>query len=351
MANEVSIILDLDTEASYFKPVPATSVNITADIAAIKKPAIGQQVYDCSTDTIYQFTHKWLTQVTGPFSGTRTEVSVLATELSATDGTVGRWKPRLNHQPSDAWQQSSTNNGGLSTTYRRRLYGEVPRRIEFEANEPTTNNLIVKHTVVIENYDDVIAGRATVSSQFSVQAQSLFYGGPALFIRPVVDNVTSNIAVCVYPDNTVLINNVTPLGTVSGSIRRVKINGLPADPVTMQSLIPTPKPHSTVEHLTGEIWTNGKPIYRRTFTGTTLANDNADIILFTVTGSTEIIRRWGSLSNGTNRTVDMFSVYSGNAGHGPMIQFYGAEECHRYSELQDSRWWSKSYSATIEYTK
>ncbi|MGL5062848.1 MAG: hypothetical protein ACRC62_22970 [Microcoleus sp.] len=119
--------------------------------------------------------------------------------------------------------------------------------------------------------------------------------------------------------------------------------------LTWVVIAPNLPAHSITEHLTGEVWTNGKPIYRKTWTGTTPNNGN-DNSLFTVTGATEIVHFFGRIVNSTNRVADMFGVYSGNVGHGPAAQFYG-NDLHWFNTTGDTRWQNGAYVVTVSYTK
>lgn len=498
--------------------IPQTPVSVdgVAALKAIAAPTDGTARFVKSLDEGYQFRSTYIANAAG--------TPIAAEAQTPTDGTPGVWLPVSVPRSADDWVIAATDRTSLSTYYTRRLVGAPVTSIEFEVNEPSTENArTTKRVISIPDFPAVMAGTATVLDQQSVSANSGYYGGPTVFIRPSVGGVQSSVAVCAKSDGTVIIYNSNLAGTIAGLIRRVKINGIPADPQFYRNLtIPDASPpnwidrmdytvtaatsiadglvagslisglpgvtflrgnrdrkavikqatattlgalftavnarltaaalattdiayrrsvsagwvyfdgtdpddaatvvpsgwyvvsingtdlnieplatnvsqivsytgtspdipanigmaalalntgtnsithwwntsnltwvaaspnlpaHSTAEHLTGETWTNGKAIYRKTWTGTTPnnANDNA---LFTATGATEIVRFFGRVVNGT-RVADMFGVHSGSAAHGPAAQFYG-NELHWFNNTGDTRWQSGAYVVTVCYTK
>lgn len=109
--------------------------------------------------------------------------------------------------------------------------------------------------------------------------------------------------------------------------------------------------YSTTEQLTGRTWTDGKPTYIRTFTGTTPAN-GTDTRVLQVTGSTKIVNWVGYVySLSLNRQAFMPGMYSGDSAHGPQYQFYNSTDLNSYYTYTDTRWNSRPFEITVEYTK
>ena len=115
--------------------------------------------------------------------------------------------------------------------------------------------------------------------------------------------------------------------------------------------------YSISETDSGEVWIDGKTIFQRTFTGTTLAN-YSDHTLFTVTGATSIVDYEGFVDQSvTPRRVSITSPYSGVAAHGPMFQFYTPSggtariEAHWCNNTGDARWQNNPYTVTVYYVK
>lgn len=109
--------------------------------------------------------------------------------------------------------------------------------------------------------------------------------------------------------------------------------------------------YSTTEQTTSESWTDGKAVRQRTWTGTT-PNNSSDNALFALPTGANFIRMEGFVqqSNG-NRKVNVDQVFSGNAAHGPMFQWYGADNSiHAYNATGDGRWQNMPYSITVYYT-
>jgi hypothetical protein len=223
----VAAVTPIDTS------VTPTPVALPSDLAAIVLPKEGDRRFVRSADFDYQFTKAYLMAVTGA----STETMVNPRAVFPGDGTTGVWRPETPDKVSDAWVIPTTNRNDVNAFYRRKFYGGAVRSISFEVNEPATVNLqTTKKVITIANFAAVIAGTETVPEQFSKTASSGFYGGPAVFIRPVVGGVTSIVVVAVKADGTVFINNVNLAETATGLIRRVLINGVPADPVALQSI-------------------------------------------------------------------------------------------------------------------
>lgn len=209
--------------------IPTPTGNLTrstvAEVAAIAAPTFGQSVYCSATDLTYEFRSIWISQVNGATN--QTENPVVPSSIVPTDGTEGVWQPVDGVRTSDAWIACSN---AFESMYRRRLRGEPISRITFEASEPRSPAIFTKYTADI-NWPAIVAGTATVPGQAAFNPNDGFYGAPTLHIRPVLGIRESNIAIAVYPNGTVLINNVSfPSGRPSGHIRRVRINGRPADP-------------------------------------------------------------------------------------------------------------------------
>lgn len=111
--------------------------------------------------------------------------------------------------------------------------------------------------------------------------------------------------------------------------------------------------YSSNEQITNEVGLTGKPIYRRTFTGTT-PNNTSDNNLFTITGATKIIKMYGPVQQGgglNGRVTDVSAPMSGNTAHGPLFQIYPDFTCHVYNVTGDTRWQNMTYAITVEYEK
>lgn len=109
--------------------------------------------------------------------------------------------------------------------------------------------------------------------------------------------------------------------------------------------------YSTVEQMTNRLGLTGKPIYVKTFTGTT-PNNSSDNIIFSVTGSTKIIGYEGMVTQSAGvRYTDVKAIQSGNFAHGPAFQFYGTVDAHWYNATGDGRWQNTPYEITVEYEK
>jgi hypothetical protein len=237
--------------ASAFPPnateLSGGPVTTIADLQALLIPKEGTRRFVQSANVDYQFALQYLTAVTGE----STETPANPRSARPTDNTAGIWQPAEPNRPSDAWVLTSPNRNDINTFYRRRYYGGTVKSISFEVNEPSaTNAQTPKRVISISDFAAVIAGTETVSEQSGKQANSPFYGGPAVFIRPIVGGITSIVVVAVRADGTVIINNINLAETASGLIRRVVINGIPADPLPLQSIdIPT-MPTITAPNLT-----------------------------------------------------------------------------------------------------
>jgi hypothetical protein len=192
-----------------------------------------------------------------------------------------------------------------------------------------------------------------------------FYGCPAKHENITLSNGRAlHVVVGLRLDNSVMIAG----GKVSGSfispwfkVRNIKINGLdPVDnTVAKKADLDAAKARgnfSTTETDTGNLWTDGKTIYRRVFTGT-LPTGLADTMLFTVPGATEIIETRGRVKlTGYDRTIDLHQLPSGAPTHGPAIQMYlvnSVWEMHSYaSGSPDARFRGPAtYTAIVQYTK
>ena len=109
--------------------------------------------------------------------------------------------------------------------------------------------------------------------------------------------------------------------------------------------------YSTIEKITDETWTDNKPIYVKTYTGTT-PNNSYDNLIFTVNGATNIIKFFGKIVQQNNgRSSDIMSLFSGSTPHGSMYQFYNTNELHCFNSTGDARHQNCQYEITVYYTK
>jgi hypothetical protein len=215
-------------------PSAITPIAAPSDLAAITAPKEGDRRFVRSADGDYQFTKTYLMAV----NGASTENPANPKAILAADGTAGLWRSDVPDRVSDIWLSVATNRNDINTFYRRKFYGGAVKSISFEVNEPATTNVqATKRVIKIADFAAVIAGTETVAEQSGKNANSGFYGAPAVFIRPVVGGVTSIVVVAVRTDGTVFVNTMNLAESVSGLIRRVLINGIPADPIPVTDVI------------------------------------------------------------------------------------------------------------------
>lgn len=225
--------------------IPQTPVSVdgVAALKAIAAPTDGTARFVKSLDEGYQFRSTYIANAAG--------TPIAAEAQTPTDGTPGVWLPVSVPRSADDWVIAATDRTNLGTYYTRRLVGATVTSIEFEVNEPSTENArTTKRAISIPDFPAVMAGTATVLDQQSVSANSGYYGGPTVFIRPSVGGVQSSVAVCAKPDGTVIIYNSNLAGTIAGLIRRVKINGIPANPQFYRNLtIPDASPPNWIDRM------------------------------------------------------------------------------------------------------
>jgi hypothetical protein len=113
------------------------------------------------------------------------------------------------------------------------------------------------------------------------------------------------------------------------------------------------KTYATTEQDTGETWTDGKPIYRISYSSTTPSNTN-DATYITITGATYIVNYEGLIYENTlNRYTDINTLDSGSMTlHGPVFQLYLTNVLHMFfATLPDARFVNAPFQVTVYYTK
>lgn len=107
-----------------------------------------------------------------------------------------------------------------------------------------------------------------------------------------------------------------------------------------------------VETFSGQLSVDDKPIMCRTFSGVT-PNNASDNAIFVVPGCDKFIDMDGFIEQSSGgRAVNVNAIFSGNAAHGPMYQFYVSDKSvHAYNATGDGRWQNCKYMITVYYTK
>jgi hypothetical protein len=111
--------------------------------------------------------------------------------------------------------------------------------------------------------------------------------------------------------------------------------------------------YSNAEQLTGETWVDGKPIYRRAFSGnnTSKANATNTITLLPKNSVSQIVDSGGNVGSPTSAGL-WFPVNSYNATYGSaQIQSYNTGELMLLITNPGSNATTKSYNVWVEYTK
>ena len=99
--------------------------------------------------------------------------------------------------------------------------------------------------------------------------------------------------------------------------------------------------YSTTETKTGETWIDGKPIYRKSFSGTSIPSDN---IIGYVTDCDEVVSILGAIKNANDGNWLPVS-YSGQ------IYCLVRQNLNNQVYLNGGEYLSSKYRITVEYTK
>lgn len=287
---------------------------------------------------------------TGPNAGQRDTTLALVPRVAALEASRAT-------DPALRWYQTAV--------YEQRFIvysSTAPSSVSFDYEDNSSGAAVIASFEKSGGFP-VVANGAVVSGAWE---QNTYWGRPCFSQRITVNGRQNMVTIGVALDNSVLIAvgliNVQQTDVERYSrIRNIRINGLPPidNAVALKADLDAAKARgnfSTTEADTGNLWTDGKPIYRRVFTGT-LPTGLADTMLFTVPGAAEIIETRGRVKlAGYDRTIDLHQLPSGAPTHGPAIQMYlvnGVWEMHSYaSGSPDARFRSPAtYTAIVQYTK
>lgn len=218
--------------ALAFPPNPVlcapSPVKDLTELSAILNPSIGDRRFVRSVGFDYQFVQQYVVRV----DANNNNAETLAYGVAPIENTNGVWVPSPPGQVSSTWIPAAIDRFNWLTFYRCKLYGGTVKSIYFEADEPGVIGSAFQ-AYEIPDFDAVIAGTSTILGQTSVDSDSGFYDGPTVYARPRIGNKTALIVVNVDPNGEVLILNCA--NSTNGAIRRVKINGLPVDPVILSA--------------------------------------------------------------------------------------------------------------------